>query len=493
MTEAEAPIDLDEPGDPSSAPVPRRRRQRGYWVAGAVLLAAAVTVAVAGIGPTHAPPRPPSPPSTGPLGWIEAVVDGPARGGLADDPAFAADLPAQLTAMLQRTGNYPADLYGLDRSWHPDQEVQLLFADDIATQRIVLLALRVPMADLPTITIDKSQLDDQNLTGNRTKVLWFVGPRGATVSSLLSYFSGIPDDGVSAGSMPAEPFVLAQVSYTYDIGKVTWIGLAPHGCTVSTASTTEPDTYLDESTGSYIVRTGETSRPEFWRVTCGGTVHEQWPAPVSFHVVTPEERNRAMAGAAGLSPAEAAATNVQSAVDLGLTEIYSRASELTGPPRVVWAGVAQVDPGLEEATRPFAVVASAPAAPSGWFVAVWFCYLLDGYAAGLGSALIHTDTDPAAGTVITTPMQVQDSSWQFVLAPPAASGVRLQKSPGAVVRDTVLTSRAAVLTLPADPAELQVQAWDETGTPVAGPVPAIPPNPPSGRVSDWSGSPATAG
>jgi hypothetical protein len=487
----EAAIDLDAPGGPPAAP--RRSRRRWYWAGCAALLLGAVAVAVAGIGPgnaPHPPPPAPPPPSTGPMGWVEALVDGAARGALAGDPAFAKDLPARITEILHGTGDYPVDLYGIDKRWHPDQEVRLLFADDVGTRRVVLVAMRLPTQEAPPDPLIALEgLPGPETAGNRTKVLWFTGPRGSSVSSLLSYFTNSPDAGVLVSTMPAAPFIENTISTDGGASAIGSLGLAPPGCIVSAASSTDLGTFVSEPTGSYIVRTGATTRPEYWRVTCGGTVREQVPAPVSYYVpVTPEQIQAVLAGATNLLPGDFQLTSVQDVVAGSLLTLQQRRSELTAAPRVSWAGVPQMDPGPAPIQQPFMVVVTAPAAQSGWFVAASLWDVSIGNGTMLGSALVRTSTDPSTA-VVAALLQVGDQTDVFVLSPPAANGLRLQSGTGSVVRNVALVSPAAVLALPSDPVGLVIQAYDETSKPVGAPARVSPADAGPDTVSDWSGRP----
>jgi hypothetical protein len=292
---------------------------------------------------------------------------------------------------------------------------------------------------------------------------------------------------VLVSSVPAVPFIVDQVSFAGDVSTVSAIGLAPPGCTVSTASSTDLNTFGPEPTGSYIVRTPATVRPEYWRVSCAGIVREQFPASAPTYVPL-DGVQAALAGAVGLQPGDAQKAGVQEAVALGLTELAQRGSELTGAPQVVWAGVPQVDPGPDAVPQPFALVAAAPAARSGWLVStsVWD---IGGDGNRLDSALISTSTDPTTSTVVAL---LQGGSEMFVLAPPSARGVRLQTVDGSVVRDVELTSRVAVLELPGDPNGLVVQANDQTGDPLGPPTPVRTARPTLDTVDDWSAAP-TAG
>jgi hypothetical protein len=408
---------------------------------------------------------------------------------VAGDPAFATDLPARITEILHGTGDYPADLYGIDKKWHPDQQVRLLFADDVGTHRVVLVAMRLAVADTPPDPLIALEgLPGPPAAGNRTKVLWFTAPRGASVSSLLSFFTNSPDNGVLVGSMPAAPFIDNTVSSVGDVQAVTSIGLAPPGCTVSTASSTDLGTFVPEPTGSYIVRTGATVRPEYWRVSCGGIVREQLPAPGFFYFPAPEAIQAALAGASGLLPGDLQIAGVPDAIAGSLTVLAQRGSELSAAPQAIWAGVPQVDPGPDPIPQAFAVVVAAPAARSGWFVAASLWEIVNGHDDMLGSALIRTSTDPAT-TVVAALVQVGDQTDVFVLAPRSANGVRLEGPTGSVVRDVVLVSPAAVLALPSDPAGLVIQAYDEKSKTVGAPAPVSPADPGPDAAYDWSGSP----
>jgi hypothetical protein len=492
VTDAAAPsdasIDLDVPGDPP--PVSSRGRRGWYWGGGVTLMVAAVAVTLISIGPRHAP-HPPPPPSSGPLGWAEALVDGPARGGLAGDPAFATDLPARVTEMLHGTDD-PAALYGIDGRWHPDREVRLLFADDVGTLRVAVVALRLPMAEVPTDPpVGAPGLDyDPAMTGNRTKVLSFLGPRGASVSSLVSGLTSHVDNGVLVSSVPAAPFIVDPVSLD-GVSANSAIGLAPPGCTVSTASGTDLNTFAPEPTGSYIVRTATTTHAEYWRVTCGGIVREQVLAPYYYHPPTREDVQAALASAAGLQPGDTQNVGVQEAVSGGLTELAQRGSDLTAAPQVIWAGMPQIDRSPINIRQPFALITSAPTAPSGWLVAASVWDIGGGHGRPLDGALISTTTDPATTTVAAL-VQGSQLSRVFVLAPPSAHGVRLQTADGSLVRDVALTTRVAVLARSSDPTRLVVQAYNETGTPIGPPAPVLAAAPAPDAIHDWSG-PATAG
>jgi hypothetical protein len=134
------------------------------------------------------------------------------------------------------------------------------------------------------------------------------------------------------------------------------------------------------------------------------------------------------------------------------------------------------------------VVVSAPAARSGWFVAVSLWEISNGHANMLGSAVVRTATDPET-TVVAALLQVADQTDVFVLAQRPANGVRLESRTGSVDRDVVLVSPTAVLALPSDPAGLLVQAYEETGKPVGAPAAVSPADPGPDAVRDWSGRP----
>jgi hypothetical protein len=490
VTDASAPSDASIDLDAFGGSPPRRSRgRRGwYWAGGVTLVVAAVGLSLTSIGPSHAPypssPVPP-PPSSGPLGWVEALVDGPARGGLAGDPAFGKDLPARITEILHGT-DYPVALYGVDQRWHPDQEVRLLFADDVGTQRAAMVALRLPMAQVPTDpATGASGLDYSAMAGNRTKVLSLVGPRGASVSSLLSFFTKSPDNGVLVSSVPAAPVIVDQVP---DGSAPSTVGLAPPGCTVSTSSGGDLNTFVPEPTGSYIVRTQATLRSEYWRVTCGGTVREQVPAPNFYRQPTPEDIQAEIVSAVVRQPGGTQNSGILDAVTSDFTDLAQRSGELTASPQVIWAGVPQVDGGPDAVPQPFALVAAVPAARSGWLVKASLWDIGGGHGSLLDSALTSIATDPAT-TTLAALVQGRQQSQVLVLAPPSADLVRLQIADRSLVRDVVLTTRFAVLALPSDANGLVVQAYDQAGTPLGPAAPVLIAQPAPDTVDDWSGTP----
>jgi hypothetical protein len=291
--------------------------------------------------------------------------------------------------------------------------------------------------------------------------------------------------------VPAAPFIVDQVSYVGDVSTVPAIGLAPLGCTVSTASSADLNTFVPEQTGSYIVRTSATLRPEYWRVTCGGIVREQVPAPYSYHPPTPEDLQAAIASIVVDQPGGTQNPGTQKAVTGDHTEVAQRGSELTASPQVSWAGVPQFDPGPDAVPQPFALVAAAPAAQSGRFVVASLWDIGGGNGSPLDSALISTATDPATTTVAAL-VQGRKQSQVFVLAPSSTHLVLLQTADRSVVRDVVLTTRVAVLALPGDPNGLVVQAYNQTGTPIGRPAPVLIAQPTPDAIDDWSGTP-TAG
>lgn len=236
-----------------------RRRRRWYWC-GTVLLAAAVAIGVVGIGPSHAP-RPAPPPTTGPLAWVEKLVDAPPRGGLAGDATFTKALLDRVTGLVRDNTDVTA-LIALDGRPHPEQEVRLLFAADIEDLRVAVLALRLP-----------AMVDEIN---GRTKIVSLTGLRGATVDQLVAPVTGASTSlSVDTTTSPAQPFTVIRAGRENPV----WLGLAPPQCSISTATDPAATDFRDEPTGSYIVRTPANARPEYWRLTCDGTVREERRAP----------------------------------------------------------------------------------------------------------------------------------------------------------------------------------------------------------------------
>lgn len=479
---------IAEPVRPRPDPYERLlRRRRLSWIyrgtgSAAAVVVVAVTSAMAATV-VVAPARPEPTELRGWFRWIEELVDGPPRGALAADEPFRQELEQQVTTVV-RSGEFHEDLLGIDSSLHPDQEVRLLFADDIDDRRIVVLALRLATPpDYPPYPAGPG----------RMKPLWLVGPRGASASSLASAVTSDPEPGVDSGSGSASPFVVAKVgepsvsalidssdSAALDAANaaVTYVGLAPPGCTVLAAAATTPDSWVPEPTGSYIVRTPATYRAEFWRVTCDGVVRQEGHVPSPTNPSIPGELiEPALAdlAAAGQSDDVLLRWGVNSAAR-SFAEV---GPFVAGPAQLLYAGLASglvIGDEQEHVETPRAVVVVAPRVSS-----TWFCFL--GVSVGTTNAhegtqaVVVLDADPLAPeATIAVGLTPRLANPQVVaLLTSAAATAQLVAADDTVLMTASVADSFVVLTVPdayvidnvRAPDGLSVVAYDAIGSVVS--------------------------
>ncbi len=462
---------------PQPGPVPARRPRRRRWIIAGIVLLSVAGVLVA-LAATDEPRR-----AEGPEGWVDALVDGPPRGALGADGSFAGALTDGVTEILRADGYIPVPLLAVDQREHPEQEVRLLFADDVEDQRIALLALRLP-----------SEPDPASSHAGRTKVIWLAGPRAATAHALLSVLTARPMPGVFAGSVPAAPVPVAVVgpdragADIYPSGCLrgsacALVAVTPPGCAISTAPVTDLSEFRAEPTGSFLVRTAVTYRAEYWRVTCDGVVRQERPAPPLWQRSPPsgEEVDAALAGAGFLVPAELVTEEVYEGMSLCLNALESTfGGGLLGPARLVWAGSPT---GLGTAGLdgpPLAMVMVAPSVRSTWVGVLSVRRRLPNGPDVGESVVFRVGTDPTAtdallAVAVTVPRTMQEvaagDNWEFVrwvvlVVAPAATTVRLVDPDGPTSMESVVVGGAAVLSVPdgAEPATLHVAADDADGS-----------------------------
>jgi len=487
------------PEEPDGPPPRRGGRQRRLvaGVAAAVALAAIVAVNLG------TPPPPPPPPPVmelyGQLAWIEKLVDAPARGGLAADETFVREMTDEVTELI-RARRYHPHLQAVDDQAHPDQEVKLLYADDVGDVRIVLLALRLPFpATEPT-----GYNPFRELPG-RTKVVWLTGPRGAPASSLATVFTERPPPGMLVGSTWAYPLLVAVAGDNTGGGwsfgcapgaECTMVALTPPGCTFATAVEYDPTNFRPEPTDSYLVRTVHTYRLEFWRVTCDGVVREERLAPPMWEPRPPSSAEivDALAGSIGLTAEQQASEEVLGQAAMTIDYIHHLSGvPTTGPPRVLWAGMPPeqdlISAGISPEAGPvLAMVAVAPSVRSTW-LAGYTVYQKrpDGdIAAG---DVFRLPSDPTAPDGMIAVKLAYSITEILVIAPATATTVRLVDSGGAIIAESSLVDRSAFLRPPSGlgPDRLsttEVVAVDATGATVATtvlPTPAI-----YDHITDWA-------
>lgn len=471
-------IDLSE-SPPPIGPL-RRRAQRLLAVAATVIVAAAVVVAVR-VGAS----RPAAIAFDGRLGWLEALALAPPRGSLAADLTFIADLTDRVTALVRSAEDTHPDLVAANGRRDPRQEVALLYGEDIAGRRVILLALRIPLPAVPP-----SGDDPLRRMPGRTTFVWLSGPRGATAGYLATAFTRSPLPDLRTGTLLPQPLLVAVVGEDVverdSVGCIAdpnclMIALAPPQCSVATAPASAPTDFRTEPTGSYLVRTAQTYRLERWRVTCDGVVREERGMPPMWQpgFFGRETITGALAEARGPLP-ELYRDERQAAATIDLLQRIN-GSRLAGPPRVVWAGPAiGVDPdhaglGPDAAADVTAMIAVGRSIDSRWLAG----YTVAAERSGglvIASATFPVTADPTPPhgmLAIVDPFS--DDEQILVVGPTTATSVRLVGPGGRVSTAPVVDDRAVLTPVPPIPAErlagVRVEAVDATGAVVAtGPV-----------------------
>jgi hypothetical protein len=443
-------IDLDAPA--AGAARPRSRRSR-WLVAGVTLLVAAAVLVAVRVGESP----PPSHTFSGQLKWIADLVDASPRGGVAADRDFSralGDRVAELsrTSRSQVFGNPAVQSDG-------DRSARVLFAEDIDDQRIALLALQRP-----------NIRDDQRRYA-LTDLLWLIAARGAPAEALAAAVAATePAPGTEYRLDPVAPFVAGGFG---EAGDPVWVALAPPECQVATAPAVDPDNWRPDPAGSYLVRRARAG-PEYWRVTCDGTVRVERPGPRAG--VTDDELDQVLAAAVGDPDREQLGYQLSA-----LYESYG-ASVLT-PPRVLWSGAVALSPTASGASEIFTnfisedgasdatiTVLSAPRARGGWIVSVWTT-ILNGpdSAFGIDGPAFTSAVDPGAPDTL---FAVRLPRWRMqvlTLAPAGAATVRIRNLDGTLLDAATVTDIPVLLDPgPDDPTDaLRVEALDATGSVLA--------------------------
>jgi hypothetical protein len=436
---------------PRPDPYGRLLRRRGLgWLrrgllATVVAVATAATVTAVALAP--AGPRP-SPGPDNAMAWVDTLVDGPPRGALAGDAPFRRDLQVLVTDILY-TGEYQEDLQAIDGRPHVDQEVRLIFADDVDQRRIAILALRLP---------EPPDRNDPLVLGpGRTRVVWLVGPRGASAHQLASALTTNPMADVSAGADNAAPLIIARAG---DPGSrapgprpaINWIGLAPPGCTVLSAAAADPDVWTPEPTGSYIVRTPDTYRAEYWRVSCAGVIREERPVPWSSTGISTEELI-----APAVADLDASALNLEdfrTSIEMGVNTLANQLGGfLAGPPRVRYAGrppgVVVEAPDQNTVLSSGVVLLVAPTATGTW-ACLFLVFSSYGSLVSTNHVTVITTADPfLPGAAVAASVDYGTTPPHVLAAvPPAAVTAQLLAPTGVVLATSGVVDGLAVLTLP---------------------------------------------
>ncbi|WP_203701562.1 hypothetical protein [Asanoa iriomotensis] len=367
--------------------------------------------------------------------WAERLRVSPVRGGLADaDPGYVQEL-ARLVLGHQRAGAF--------RITAEVTEVNVLFLDDIGDVRVAFVAFHRAVPDPTTQWINASA--------------WFMAPRGAAASELADPRAEMgTGDGLS-------PFEVTGNFGTVDLDSAAAIALVPDGCVIETAALPALDDWTPAQTGSYLVRTRATERPEWWRAVCDGVVREETAARQILPTTAPtdEQVDAAVAGARGGIDRDAA----RFAMGVGESLAYG-----SGPLTVVWGGrIEDPQPGDNVDYDDPATMVAYPAARGGWQVSVgtWSTgQPVEGEYIGGGEAWLSWDpTTPSA----IVPVRLDDSDSFLVVTPPGTSEVR--SVAGGRTIDTAAVTDAAAVVRGAGTADVVLEALDAAGT-VIGTVPA---------------------
>ncbi|MFD6678820.1 hypothetical protein [Micromonospora parva] len=439
----------------------RRMRQRRL---GGLVLALVVSVggtAFAVAGPARTTQPPPANPneSIAPvMAWSDKLLQSPPRGAVARDTGYVRQL-SDLLLDAQRRGDFP-------NLTVPVNAVKVLFIDDVDDQRIALAAF---VRDRP-----------DPVTGWPSAAVWLVAEKGASAEKLASTGS------VRGTSDALEPYESLSVDDPSGPGKAIHVAIAPAGCVFLTAPALNGNAFqwASEPTGSYLIRTPQTQRPEWWRVNCGEVTRKITPGPGSLAAepITDTQLATAMSRVRG-------DVKAQRARELVYQSAQSAGYRLTALPSVVWGGhVAGVPTGGSPTageppvTNGQVTVLAAPAVDGSWVGEVTIepdQPRSDSVISTGTSFTVSTDpTDPAS--VLAVPINGAavgggDQQFLLVVTPAAATTVRVLRDGQEVARAPASGSGAA-LTVPRPTAGLVVTALDGSGRTLA-----------SAKVSDEGG------
>lgn len=359
--------------------------------------------------------------------WSERLVQSPPRGAAAGDSAFVAELSSQLLDR-QRRGEYSRK--------EAMSAVHVLFVDDLGPYRVALAAF-VRTTHAPNFWAHAS--------------MWVAGRKGASAAELAA------PANVVGGSDAVEPYTHTSLENLAVADQQVHLAIAPAGCQFETAAWPGVRDWVPEPTGSYLVRTPPTVRPEWWRVTCDGVLREKAPSPIIREPVdlSAAEIDKALSRARGkvhLKWAEA---------DLRLAA-QNWGYEVTDLPSVVWNGrIEGTTPSGGTSFDGTATVLAAPQVGGGWRGEVLIAYERETPTGSLGaSAPFYRPTDPSdPSAVVVIPLDQRGPT--LVITPEAATGVRATRD-GQVVAQAPVKDASAVLTIPVGD-DVVVEALDAAG------------------------------
>jgi len=413
--------------DPYGRAVARLRRSRRRRLTAAVAAATMLAGAAAIVpGAARQPQLPAADAGSGwklMQQWAQRLADSPVRGQVGQDKAFVADFAGRVLAH-QQAGAYR-------RQWTV-KEARVLFVDDIGPHRVAFVAFVLTTPD------PKTQWPHASA--------WFRAPKGASAQDLAD------PSAVSQIGDGLEP----TAEQTLPDGGVYSIGLAPAQCRYETAPLPLANVWAAEPTGSYIVRTPQTERAEWWRVVCGGVVRKEQPAPSGpfLQRVTVAELSDAVAVARGQVDPEFARMNI----------LVAEGYATVGTPKLLWGGRISGTEAQDGHTYDGkALMTVMRAVRGGWAGMVDIRYdepTADG-STGAGASF-HVESDPLAADAVLAVHLGQQTSTVFVLAPEKAVTVRALDEQGRLIAQKEVT-HSTVLFKVANPAEVTFEAVDANG------------------------------
>jgi hypothetical protein len=362
--------------------------------------------------------------------WTWRMMDSPPRGAVAADRGYDTTL-ANLVLQRQRRGE-------IGQVGTEFTSARTLFVDDVGSHRIGLVAL-VRADPQPNFWPHAS--------------IWLVARKGASAAELAATAaSGVGD--------ALEPYMEWAGAATASDQHV-FVGLAPAGCEFKTATGPDEKDWKPEPTGSYILRTEDTARREWWQLTCEGVVREIRPVPaiLAGDPITSAELAAATSSARrGPEPAAWRETI------MGVAAGYGYA--LAEVPRAVWAGrVSWPKPGGNGAFSGEAqVVAARAAGGDAWQGEVrvgWDEEVAAGsLGTGFGFAVDYDPTDPS--TLLVIPVDTHDPPERVLLITPEQAVRVTAVRDGREIGAAPVVDGAAVLAVPAT-GDVEFRAIDAAG------------------------------
>jgi hypothetical protein len=453
---AEMTEDLKPGPDPYGRVRARHRRLVRRRAAAAGLAVAAVASVVGArigdAGPDRGLDQPPVSESdqqwSNVVAWSDRLFDSPPRGTVSSDHAYVTALGERML-QEQRSGHLPLKT--------PAREVRVLFVDDVGDFRVALVAF--------------ARANPQPNFWPQAAV-WLAARRGASVQE-LSTPSAVR--GSSDGLGPSERIMVDDPAKP---GSVVHVAIAPQECAFQTAAWPAVKDWQAATTGSYLVRTEQTMRPEWWRIICGGQTRETDPGPGSL---APNGMTTAQLDAA-LSRNRGTTVDGQR-----LREAVSSAAQEWGYsvaalPQVVWTGrTAGSTPGNGISYDGQVTVIAAPAAGGGWVGWAIVSYDQPGAGNSMGnSSGFRMRTDPAdPSTVVAIPL----GDNILVIAPDTATAVRGLRN-GREVANAMVHNHAALLKTSTENGII-IQAIDDQADVIVSATPASQPGPLAHGEDTW--------